>query len=170
MIKPIENINNMAQNMLIKIASDGYNKHTAIKEYLHYANENSLESNALVAFHTQRRSLRNNSMLYGQALRKGISNILDVIDSEVNKSPELKNEATDFINNFNKKYPKTGKLRSIYARYGFVNSEKVKPIPLYRSLFRKAYSNVYKFINNVKESELYKILTDTNPNHSEALK
>ena len=170
MINSTEILGNKSRNTVIKLASNAIDKHVALKDFLHYANETGQQSNSLVHFHTQRNAINSANTFYSSEISNGLSKISDTIDDVVKSCPDVKREADCFISEFAQKYPKTAKLRSYYAKHGYVVSDKVKPIPLYRHILRKGYSSVCKLINNIKESELYKILTDTNPNHSEALK
>lgn len=119
-ITPI-NFNTMAHDMIYSVVKNSPAKRTYIRNFYRAANDSQAPGNALISYYTELNKFKNNI------------NIVNGIEKEIKKTPELRKEANKFLDTLSYLYPKSLDDRISIASQGAVVSDKVEP----KSKFKK---------------------------------
>lgn len=137
-VKPNVKLDALAKNMIRKTIYGAHDTDRVIRDFLKFANESDLQSQAMVSYHTELNSMK-----------KGYSKVIcdslaDFIYERMQRVPELKSEGDIFISRLKDKYKNTLGERLFLAKNGYVVSNKVKP----RSRFGKFLTSLNRFIRH----------------------
>ncbi|MBP3925399.1 hypothetical protein J6E39_09215 [bacterium] len=99
----------------------------SVRDYYRYINEQGLQGQSVIAFHTRINELKNNKNWMTDKTNNIVSAMADIISSMAEKNPEVKKEIDLFVSELDKKYPKTLAKRIALARQGSVVTGEVRP-------------------------------------------
>ncbi len=134
-IRPIDNLNNYAMRMVKSTIKDEPHKTTYIRNFLRTANDNNLQSPAVVSLYTAIRNIGKEIGSKDEFLNNRLKNVVSLISDETEKVSELKDEAMKFALELVRKYDspmREGKNNSLgkrllLAKVGAVRSDRVEP-------------------------------------------
>lgn len=131
-------LDSSASMMVNALRNRTSNADRAATEFFSKANQNDAQSQALIAYWTQVRKVKDTS---GAAC-------CDAIENLASKNKELDKEVKTFAETLNQKYPRTLNDRIALARHGSVVSDKVKP----QNFWTKTIVSTRKFLSGLYEA------------------
>ncbi len=116
-----------AKPMIMSMTKNSKDKAVHLENFFKAANTNGLQGPAIISYFTEVNRVNKNRKQFTEEALDRFDKLPDLIDSEVNKNPELAKETRTFIHSLKQMYPKTLDKRISLASQGAVTSDRVEP-------------------------------------------